>query len=69
VKVARTIAAVALAAVGVWCLFWVPLFAALASYAGDGWADFLALLATAVVFLSAAFLVQPLWRLPWRRGL
>jgi len=67
----RGIVAIALAALGCWCLFWLPLFLALALYAqsGPGWTSYLILAAWVVVSFGAAYLIQPWWRHPWaRRG-
>ena len=69
-KVFRAVVAIALAALGCWCLFWLPLFLALALFAesGEGWTSYLILAAFVVVFFGAALLIQPWWRRPWERG-
>jgi len=50
VKVFRAVVAIALAALGCWCLFWLPLFLALALFAesGEGWTSYLILAAFVV---------------------
>jgi hypothetical protein len=69
VKIFRAVVALVLAALGCWCLFWLPLFLALALFANSsaGWSSYLILAAWVVGFFGAAFLIQPWWRRPWER--